>query len=356
MNMDETSAHDTQTITPELQTKAPNAPSQSKASLSWIQIIIITLCAAGVASMLSITYLRLQPQQKLAAQPTAATQSKTLPWETIQRQIQELSQTQQELVQNNQQNQLDIKHLLQVQPALSQDWELQRARYYLELAQINAQISNNIPSVIRVLQAADEILAQSHHANLSSIRQGIAEDLKKLTAIPISDPNLILNKIKSLDLEIDELKAIHLANYLAKSSASTVKPQTWQEHLYLNLQKLNGLISIQHHDEDWLPFGPNYIAVMRENIRMNLQQAQLGLIGHDQNLYTTALLAATANIKAMFDPNNSQTQTILRALQSLQTSPVAATIPRLQPYDQLFAATLPEQTPEESPSLAGEAP
>ena len=352
MSMDETP--DNITHTPpslsEPQTQKPE--SKSGSLLSFGRIVAITVCASVLASLTTITYQHLYPTTQSPAPVITPQNSSNPPWQTIQAQIQELRQSQRALNEQSATNQQQIQHLMQEQPSQTQDWGLEKARYYLELALINAQWSHNIASTTHLLQTADHILAQGNYPNLATIRHAIAQDLAELAEIPTINTTEILDKINNIRQQVEQLNIHPVAVRTDNPTRQATEPKTWQDNVYDNMQQLRGLINIEHHDEGWLPPRPNTIALLRDNIRMNLQQAQIGLIEQHQALFTSALQAASDSISASFDPNDPKTHALIQALQALKTTKVAYSFPPLHPYAQLFEQNEPNSEPASSTKVS----
>ena len=221
MSMDET--HNNITHTPPLlseqQTQKPEP--QSVYSLSLGGIIAVTVCASVLASLVSITYQHLHPATRSPAPVIKPQNPSNLPYQAIQTQIQELHQSQQALNQQTANNQQQIQHLMQKQPSKTQDWDLEKARYYLELAQINAQWSHNIASTTHLLQTAEHILAQVNYPNLATIHNAITQDLAEIAVIPTINTTEILEKIKQKPpADKEKRKEINQKAYLKKKEKS----------------------------------------------------------------------------------------------------------------------------------------
>ena len=69
----------------------------------------------------------------------------------------------------------------------NQDWLLLKARYYLELAQMNTHWSDNYNAAISLLQQADKLLEQLSSPKIFDVRQAIAKEISQLKAIPTVD-------------------------------------------------------------------------------------------------------------------------------------------------------------------------
>ena len=340
MTMDEISANTepTPSSLPETDTRKKISPS-NQVLLSWGTLGMSIL--AVVLSSAALLFYQTLPTQIQHSPTTANAQTPhNKDWQNIQNQVQQLDRMQQQLSTQIVTNQQQIQNLIQAQQYQSQDWEIQKARYYLDLAQVDATWSHDHHTTLSLLQHADQIMAHANPPNVQRIRQAIAEDITTLMQIPTVDTQGILAKLTAIHNKISQLSAQFYTPKETRPNPPSASPSTWRDNWESSLQQLRGLISIRYQEESALtPFSPEYISLLRENIRMNLQQAELGLIEQHPALYTQALQAAANSISFGFNPKNPQTQAILQSLQTLQKTPVAYPPPLLHPYAQLFDAS-----------------
>ena len=77
------------------------------------------------------------------------------------------------------------------------------------------------------------------------------------------------------------------------------------------------MVIIRHRDEDINPLpSPAYEAMLREEIRLNLQEAQWAVLQNNEALYQFLLTQAIKQINRSFAPD--ETQALLKQLQTLQ--------------------------------------
>lgn len=211
------------------------------------------------------------------------------------------------------------------------DWLLLKARYYLGLAEINAHWSDNTPTTIALFQQADDLLVNLHEPQLLSVRQAIATDITQLQAIPTLD---IAGLLAKLDATQHLIKTLPSKNPIALSKATTsietsIKvPSTWREHLQSSIDLLRKLVIIRHHNA---PIQPMLSAedetLLRENIRLNLQEAQWAVLQKNQSVYDLALKHAVENINRAFDQKDERTQALIQQLQTLQSTQLKSETP-----------------------------
>lgn len=75
------------------------------------------------------------------------------------------------------------------------DWLLLKARYYLELAQINVHWSDNFNTSVALLQQADALLKGMNIPKIFTIRQTIAKEIAQLKSISVVDITGILSQL-----------------------------------------------------------------------------------------------------------------------------------------------------------------
>jgi len=204
----------------------------------------------------------------------------------------------------------------------SNDWILLKARYYLELAEINGKWSNELDSTSILLHEADGLLANIHEPQIINIRQEIAKEIANLQLIPklditglVSQLNAIIDNITNLPLKptISPI-AEEKVNANINSSSSS-----WSNHFKNSIGLLKNLVIIRHQKEDILPLpSPTYEAMLREEIRLNLTIASWALLHGDSGLYVNNLKEVLNDINRSFDLNAVDTKAVIKQIENLQ--------------------------------------
>ncbi|PJD93758.1 MAG: hypothetical protein CK424_01625 [Legionella sp.] len=295
-------------------TSTPKAHTVLWGTLSLSLLAIMLSIYAVVAHQRTVLPLQDLNQKNLVQQQRDDIQH-------LNNKINEMARATQSLSQKMDANEQTIKTLLKnaSQPTHDQDWQIKTVRYYLGLAQINSEWTQNISATIALLKHADSLLAQIPNVTLLKTRQAIAQDIQALEQRPVIDVNSLLNKIKIIQKQIDTLNEVPADTLINKSQTPSPIASTWREQLQKNLQQLRGLVAIHHQDDAFqLQFGPQYVIFLREQIRLELQQAKMGLMTHQQMMYDASLESALNVICKGFDRNAPKTQAIIHAIQSLQ--------------------------------------
>lgn len=210
-----------------------------------------------------------------------------------------------------------------------QKWILLKARYYLELAQINAHWSSENQSVITLLEASDALLAQAHAPELFKIRQILAHKIAALKNKPLIDSAGLLSQLDACQNNVTRLKIkSNEPLHLNASVSSVPTSSTWQGALRNTVSALERLVVIRRNDERIQPLlSPLFEAALKENLRLNLQEAQWAVLHENEEAYQLALKQAIGTIKRGFNNQESNTITLLKQIAQLQKTNLTASTP-----------------------------
>jgi uroporphyrin-III C-methyltransferase len=205
----------------------------------------------------------------------------------------------------------------------NQDWLLLKARYYLELAQINEHWSDNFNAAIALLQEADKLLQQLNTPKIFAVRQAIAKEMAQLKSVPKVDIAGLLSQLDAAQVSVSNLT---IQSTIAESGASTetdtpktATPQAWRARFQDSLNLLEKLVVIRRTDEEIKPLmSPLFESILRESIRLNLQEAQWAILNNNDAIYQMALKQAIINLKRTFDEQGDNTAELIKQLNALQ--------------------------------------
>lgn len=205
----------------------------------------------------------------------------------------------------------------------SKDWLLLKARYYLELAQINAHWGDNLQLTSTLLEQADTLLASFSDQRLFTIRQAIAKEIAMLKAMPKVDIAGILSRLDAALSNVGIIPLKLTAESATKTKALTAtdekNPSMWRSHLQKSITLLEKLVVVRRQDADMLPLpSPAYESMLREGIRLNIQEAQWAVLQNNEKVYQFSLAQALKNIDRSFATDAATTTALINQLQSLQ--------------------------------------
>ncbi|MDI9819563.1 MULTISPECIES: uroporphyrinogen-III C-methyltransferase [unclassified Legionella] len=224
----------------------------------------------------------------------------------------------------------ELQSAIQQRSYQRENWVLLKARYYLELAEINAHWSSDQQATIALLQQADRLLVNLSSQQLYAIRQAIAQEITELQALPKIDSAGLLSQLDAIQNNISGLPLKRPLSKEKKVNQVTAEKKTssWREQLRDSLNSFEKLIVIRRTDEEIQPLlSPIHQTVLQDIIRMNLQEAQWAVLQTNPVVYQLALKQALQNIKRTFDENSSQTQALIKQLQTLQQEKLTVSIP-----------------------------
>ncbi|MCL9685796.1 uroporphyrinogen-III C-methyltransferase [Legionella maioricensis] len=265
------------------------------------------------------SHLKAEIKAKIAQLKQTQTDSQ----EQVETKTNELKQTQGTLQNKIDQLSKQLQTAMDQKLYQNQDWLLLKARYYLELAQINAHWSDNFDAAISLLQQADKLLEQLPAPKIFTVRQAIAKEIAQLKAIPTVDIAGLLSQLDAAQISISNLTIQATIDQTESATEAeppkTANPSAWQTRLQDSVNLLEKMVVIRRSDENIKPLmSPLYESILRESIRLNLQEAQWAIINNNPVVYQLALKQATLNLKRTFNQSSQNTAALLKQLNELQ--------------------------------------
>ncbi|MDX1838712.1 hypothetical protein DIZ81_12740 [Legionella taurinensis] len=310
----------------EARPERPEAKSESR-RLHWSPLSFAALGVAALSLILA-WYALSESRQFNEEKQRLQTAFETLSQEQ-QSHVQQLNQLQQQLKSAQTRLQERLTELnTHVNTAMAQrlyqkqDWVLLKARYYLELAQINAHWTDNQATTAALLQQADELLKTLSDQRIYEIRQAIAKEIADVKSSPTLD---IAGLMSQLDAAQSLVSKLPIKQSISSPSANTLPaaqqgtPSAWRERLRESLNLLEKLVVVRHQTDDIRPIlSPLHQALLRESIRMNLQEAQWALLQNNEQVYQQSLAQALKDIHRTFEKKAPATQSLVNELHALK--------------------------------------
>ena len=196
----------------------------------------------------------------------------------------------------------------------------------LALAQQQAQLTGSMEPVVLTLQAVDVRLARAAQPRLARVQRAVAKDLARLKSMALVDTPALLVKMDELALLMDE---IPLANApppevldkpkLARTPTEAVVQ--WGERLLQSAQtELKDLVRVSRiNDPQAVLLSPEQSFFVRENLKLRVLNARLGLLARQVDAVRSDLKLTAATIGRYFDPGARNTQTALALVKQMQT-------------------------------------
>ena len=211
------------------------------------------------------------------------------------------------------------------------DWSLAEAEYLLRLAYQRLLTAKDVVSATALLASADAILYELDDTDLLPARTAIAQDMAALRAIPEVDVEGSWLRLQALAGRIDKLILFELPGEAAEPAA--VDPDAgWQDRLSQGisaaLEKVRSYLVIRRRDEPYaVLLDPQWEQLVRQNLRMQLAQAQAALLSGNAVLYDASLEATRRWLGEFFDFNETEVQALNAELDALQAVRISQDYP-----------------------------
>ena len=171
-------------------------------------------------------------------------------------------------------------------------WLLAEAGHLLRLANQRLVMAQDPVASLALLQSADAVLLEIDDPRLHEVRAALAADIAALKAVPKVDVEGIYLRLSALVEQAGNLVIFQLPR-----QPERVRPEpaeNWQGRLRQGyeaaLAKLSDYLIIRRRDVPVQSLmDPQWEGLVRQNLRMLLEQAQVALLSGNQTLYTASL-------------------------------------------------------------------
>lgn len=214
----------------------------------------------------------------------------------------------------------------------------------LRLAQQQAQLTGSVEPLLAALKTAEQRVTRAAQPRLAPVQRAIARDVARIKATTVSDTPALLVKMDELVRLADELP---LANAVAVATpagaAAGLKPRRedsvtswWQRSLQLVGDELRGLVRVSRIEQpEAALLSPEQSFFLRENFKLKLLNARLGLLSRQTDSARADLASAASALNRYFDAGARRTQTAAALLQQMQGQMKTLELPRI---DETLAA------------------
>lgn len=224
----------------------------------------------------------------------------------------------------------------------------------LRLAQQQAQLTGSVEPMVAALKSADLRLSRAAQPRLNPLQRAIAKDLDRVRAASLTDVPVLLIKLDELSRLVDDLPIANAMNTTPRSAApapaaSAPKAGAAQDektfaqmfdrqalHVWLQRfldsvrEEARRLLRVSRIDQpEAALMAPEQAVFMRENLKLRLLNARLGLLSRQTETARSDLANASAWLGKYFDPASRKTQTAMQLLQQVQGQLKTSEMPRL---------------------------
>ncbi len=211
----------------------------------------------------------------------------------------------------------------------------------LRLAQQQAQLTGSVEPLLAALKSAEQRVVRAAQPRLSPLQRAITRDIDRIKSAAVSDTPSLLVKLDELVRLADELV---LANAVAPPLGAgavapqgpEAKPKWWQRGLQVVLDEARGLVRVSRVEQpEAALLSPEQSFFLRENFKLKLLNARLGLLARQLESSRADVAAASTSLNKYFDATSRKTLVAASLLQQVQMQMKTLQLPRV---DETLAA------------------
>lgn len=215
----------------------------------------------------------------------------------------------------------------------------------IRLAQQQAQLTGSLEPLVAALKSANQRIERAAQPRLGPVQRAIGHDLDRIARASVTDTAGLLGRMDDLVRQVDDLptlNAVAPSSAMRRAAATAGAPATaptaalpwWQAQLHkgweLVRDEARGLVRVSRIDQpEAVLLAPDQEFFLRENLKLKLLNARLGVLARQFDSARADLGAATAALNKYFDPASRRTQNAASVLQQAQMHMKTAELPRL---------------------------
>jgi uroporphyrin-3 C-methyltransferase len=219
-------------------------------------------------------------------------------------------------------------------------WVVAEAEYLLRLANQRLTMARDAVAAEALLSNVDKILLELGDPGLHEVRAAVAADLAAVRAVPTVDVEGIYLRLSALVEQAGQLKIFQVQaedQQLEPAPASAPAPapaEGWQGRLQTGyeaaLAKLSDYLIIRRRDVPMQAMmDPQWEGLVRQNLRMLLEQAQVALLSGNQTLYRESLRRAQHWVDEFFESDGAAARAMSAEIGQLADLDIAASVPAI---------------------------
>ena len=219
----------------------------------------------------------------------------------------------------------------------------------IRVAQQQAQLTGSLEPLVAALKSAQQRIERAAQPRLAPVLRAIGRDLERLGSTRVNDTAGLLAQIDELVRQVDDLPVLNAvsqaaaAQRMAARTAADGNPASavsedaawWRNALQRSWEVLRdearGLVRVSRIDQpEAVLLAPDQVFFLRENLKLKLLNARLGVLARQYDSARSDLAGATAALNKYFDPASRRTQNAATVLQQAHTHMKTAELPRLE--------------------------
>ena len=206
----------------------------------------------------------------------------------------------------------------------------------LQLSQQQSQLTGSVEPMLAALRSAEQRVARAAQPRLAPLQRALARDLDLIKSATVADTPNLLVKIDELVRMADEVPLANAVGLVAApgpgASAATapLSGAWWERAVAVLAQEGRRLVRVSRIEQpDAILLTPEQSYFLRENLKLKLLNARLGLLARQTEASRADLAAAAHALEKYCDPASRKTQIALQTLRQAQAQMKNLELPRL---------------------------
>lgn len=215
------------------------------------------------------------------------------------------------------------------------DWLLAEAVYLSRLANQRLQTERGVKNPLALLESVDHILQELEGEDLLPVRRALAEDITALRLVKDVDRQGMYLELQALANNIESLPLIDIpAQMAAAKELATAEEWKAEESNHADVKsgffyEIRSLVRVTQRKTPIEPIlQPAEAALVKYNLAMMLEQAQIALLREEQGIFETSLAKADDYLSRFFQ-SNSKVQAVTERLTVLRQMSVQQQLPAI---------------------------
>jgi len=206
----------------------------------------------------------------------------------------------------------------------------------IRLAQQQAQLTGSVEPLLAALRTAEQRVQRVPQARLAPVQRAMARDVARIKGTPLVDTPSLLARLDELVRLADELP---LANAVTVAPVADTIPRPgndaglgawWQRGLQVVLDEVRALVRVSRIDHpDAVLLTPEQSFFVRENLKLLLLNARLGLLARQPDAARADLLKAASALEKYFDANSRRARAAVALLLQTREQMKTLELPRV---------------------------
>ncbi len=208
----------------------------------------------------------------------------------------------------------------------------------VRLAQQQAQLTGSVQPLVAALKTAEQRLQRAAQPRLGLVQRAIARDLGRIQSATLADTPALLAKMDELIRSADDIplaNAVGLGPVKAAvapvaDGAQGASAAWWAGAVHTVREELRNLVRVSRIEQpEAALLTPEQAFFARENIKLKLLNARLGLLARQLESARGDVASASAALGRYFDASSRKTQATAALLQQVQVQMRTLELPRV---------------------------